>query len=762
MKSNIDVKGSTLIATIAGLLLTGASIISFVSSDNKSVKNFSFNFGLLTFGITVGSLAASNLMANKVMGEDERVTNKFTDEIKLLDRANTDLKSRLNKQNTAISSKEDKLLNLERLVSQKETIIQKLKFSLDKLQTETRVKQEELDHKLAKENRDRADLYQELLELFVFDLNYKIDESYNQIGSAVESKLNNPKYTHIKDKLQEFWHKLSTSLAKSRKLLIELKEIEFSTTEITDIYFQISDEITTRKVQYRNLLNTVERVTLREFEAELQERRNPKNFVSREKVLTALDDNHKYYSTQKLTFQAALDEEFNNLNDLRDNVNDLIDQIDGKNLEIANLKSEINKHRSPLKWNLANSRELEIGNMIIDYFWKQGTGYYLDRSFHESDGYECKLYFQIDRNPRQIVESELNDRSEELQQYCRALKPITFKYSGAKGLMVATVTLKEKPKSETSEASIRRICKPAEVFKAAVGGYERWRVTGGSQAGKSPTAQFLAEAISTYNSKEVNVRLFNPQHGSKKDNWQYKAEGKNAEECLKGFTTLGQEIKQRQGKKKSTDKFDLFLFDELDSVIDEMGATQVKQPLRYAIKQASHQDVGIIIIGQSSAANVVPGMTWSDWNSTAQLHLGDNAKLFIENRWKNESELRDEYLKQFATVRDYYERKNYEAGLSVSDYGYYRFAFIAIPNHKPYFIEIPAFIFEDKEKSMSTNTQKSLSTNINSTPVVEPSKPVSEEKGNGAECPRCKSTNIGTKGKEYWRCRDCDRSWKRK
>ncbi|MEM7555281.1 MAG: hypothetical protein AAF378_14495, partial [Cyanobacteria bacterium P01_A01_bin.84] len=534
--------------------------------------------------------------------------------------------------------------------------------------------------------------------------------------------------------------------------LIDLKDSEFSTTELTDIYFQISDEIAARKVQYRNLLNTVERLTLREFEEELRERRNPKNFVPANKVMTALDNNDNYYANQKVRFQSALNQQVDNLNNLRENVTDLINQIDEKNLEIANLKSEINQNRKPLKWTLANSRELEIGNMIIDYFWKDGTGYYLDRSFLETDGYESKIYFQIDRNPRQIVESELNERSEELQQFCRVLKPITFKYSGSKGLMVATVTLKEKPKADPLK-DISRICKPHTAFKAAVSGYERWRVTGGSQAGKSPSAQFIADAITAYNSKEVKVRLFNPQHGSKKDNWQYRAEGKNAEECLKGFSVLGDELKQRQAKKNSTETFDLFIFDELDSIIDEMGATKVKQPLRYGIKQASHQDIGVIIIGQSSAANVVSGMTWSDWNSVAQFHLGDNAKLFIENRWDKEPELRDEYLKQFGAVRDFYQRKNDELGLTISDYGYFRFAFIAIPNQKPYFIEVPPFVFDSSEK---IDTPAQPIEKVES--IAQPA--LTDRSTPAQKCPKCGSTNIGSKGAGRARCKDCNKSWK--
>ncbi|AFY59256.1 hypothetical protein Riv7116_6944 (plasmid) [Rivularia sp. PCC 7116] len=762
MKS-IEVKGAARIVTIAGAILAVGSAIAFSQSEDGWGKSFSLNVGLLSAGVVAGGAAASYLVENQAKAETERVSQHYEDELKDNKRTIEDINTRLSSQNSTITTQQDKLISLDKLLAEKEIIIKQLKIAIQNIQTETKLKNLELDQKLQRENKDRQNLYLEMLDLFSSDLNYRIEESYNSLARTVASKLQNQKYISIQDKLQNFYNKLQTSLANSRKYLVELREVEFCTSDITDLYFQISDEISSRKVQLRNLLNTVERCTLLEFEKELEERRNPQNFVPRQKVLAALDNNDHHYSTQKQKFQAALNQEFNNLKELRESVNDLINQIDSKNLEIADLKTEINTHRSPLKWTLANSRELEIGNMIIDYFWKDGTNYYLDRSFMETDGYECKLYFQIDRNPRQIVESELNDKSEELQQFCRTLKPITFKYSGAKGLMVATVALKEKPKTDVDKSTVQRICKPHEVFAAAVGSYERWRVTGGSQAGKSPTAQYIAEAITKYSSKKVNVRLFNPQHGSKKDNWQYKAEGKNAEECLEGIKLLGEEIKNRQSKAKSTDLFDLFLVDELDSIVEEMGSGQVKSPLRYAIKQASHQDVGCIFIGQSSAANVVAGMTWSDWNSTAQLHLGDNAKGFIESRWKTENELREDYLKQFSMVRDYYERKNYEAGLTISDYGYFRFAFVAIPNQKPFFIEIPPFIFVPEDfQSVSTDDplheplKKALSIAHAQADSETDCSPIAHQSSSTPklQCHKCKSTDIKTKGDRYV-CGNC-------
>ena len=113
MKSNINVKGSTFVATVAGLLIAGASIVSFTTTDRNNVKLISFNLGLLGLGVTVGSVGASHLMTTKLLDEEERVTNKFTDEIKELDRANTEFKLRLDKLNSKLSEREVKVKTIK-------------------------------------------------------------------------------------------------------------------------------------------------------------------------------------------------------------------------------------------------------------------------------------------------------------------------------------------------------------------------------------------------------------------------------------------------------------------------------------------------------------------------------------------------------------------------------------------------------------------------------------------------------------------------
>lgn len=751
----IRTKNTTLILSLAGVILSGVSIFSFINAKDANAKSLSVNLGLLSAGLSAGSFGASYLMAMNVERDSKKLIETSETEIKRARLSVTQVQTELKVSRQELEKANNETLRLAQLITEKETLITELqsKFEVFSLKHQARMK--ELDEKLAIEVDVKGDLYRTITKTFSEDVRYRIDDKYETLARSVEHKLNSERYSDIHGILQEFKVQYLQKLSEHTELLNELVRLEHTDTFITDmsdIYFQISDEIAALKVRYRNLMNTRERLTLEEYEKELEVRRNPKEYVAASKVKTGLDMYQSGFQSDLQQIQEVAKNNCASLSDLRNEVSDLIDQIDQKNLEIANLKNEINKSRIPLKWSLAQSNELKIGNLIIDYFWNEGHGLYLDRSFHETDNYTCNLYFQIDRNPRQVVEKELNEHSEALQQYCKTIKPIEFSYSGSKGLMVAKVVLREKPKFETTKDEISRVCKPHQHFKALVSVYERWRVTGGSQAGKSPTAQMIAdsitESIKTYQSKPVKVRLFNPQANSKKDNWKYKAEGKDGQECLEGYKTFGDELKARQSGKSSKNDFQLFIFDELDSVVAEFGGSKVKPKIEYGIKQGSHQDVGCIIIGQSSAANILPKFTWSDWNNVAQLHIGENAKNYIEARFKNDSEALQQYMGQFKKVKAYFEKLNADNGLKVSDYGYYRFAFVAIPNHQPTFVELPPFLFTDSADSedvAANDDEKSIddkSTSPHSAKLM---------------CNACNSTNIGSKGNRYV-CLDCGKS----
>lgn len=755
-------KNSSLPITIGGFITASLSLGLYLTSSNDGVKNLSLALGIMGATAATISTISTRMTETELRIESDGIIENKNVEFRKLE-------TKLTNQTAKLTEVFQEISELMILVNEKEKLIAELQRKFSVMSLKYVKKHQELDDKLGQENTIIEDLHNNFIEVFTSDLRYRIDYQYERINRQVDHKLESENYTDIHAVMQQFKAQLNARNLEHITKLLDTSNIEHDSefaTNLSDIYFQISDEITALKVRYRNLLNTTVQRDLIAAQEELEFRRDPKSFVSTDKAIEATKMQEEMARQNVDTIRQVALNNNASLNDLRDEVTDLIDQIEEKNLEILKLKDEINIHRMPLKWTLAQSNELKIGNLIIDYFWKDGTGYYLDRSFHETDGYECKLYFQIDRNPRQIVEKELNEHSEALQQYCRVIKPIEFSYSGSKGLMVAKVTLKEKPKIETSRDEISRICKPHEHFKATVSVYERWRVTGGSQAGKSPMAQMIADAITEsikiYQSKPVKVRLFNPQADSRKDNWKYKAEGKNGEECLKGYGTFASELRARQGGKVSKDTFQLFIFDEIDSVIAEFKGAKVKNNIEYGIKQGSHQDVGAIIIGQSSAANIIPGFTWSDWNNVAQCHIGENAKNFIETRYKNDSEAMSDYLGQFKKIKAYFQKKNDENGLKISDYGYYRFAFVAIPNQQPTFVELPPFLFslkQEQDSELSNYTQPILLTNNIEPLLVEDKKEI--------KCPHCSSTNIVKNGKnkitkaQLYSCKDCDGSPKK-
>ena len=66
---------------------------------------------------------ATKAASFKLLDDSEKLTNKFTNEITELDRANTDLKTRLSSQSTKLTEYETKVNQLENLVAEKDIIV---------------------------------------------------------------------------------------------------------------------------------------------------------------------------------------------------------------------------------------------------------------------------------------------------------------------------------------------------------------------------------------------------------------------------------------------------------------------------------------------------------------------------------------------------------------------------------------------------------------------------------------------------------------
>lgn len=726
---------SKFVSAIAGLMTVGA-IVGYFNSKDMNNQKFNLHLGLITTGLTIGGIGGELSKSIELRTKLKDTEDKFVKEIKALSKEKEDYLSQNKQFSSLFMDKDTNVKELNKQLQQKEQELSSLKQGYQLLEIATKQKITELDTKIARDD-DRQDKFiEEVKRVFAESLKVKIDYEYERIADTTVYRLNDKRFEDIHPVLNRFYENLKINHDNHYEELKDIYSLEGDDViqEVIDTYFRISMEIASLHVKLKNLLNTTTKLTLEVFRDELIERRDPTKFIPKDKVIDGLNHFQTETKVKVDKVRQSVIENNTQLQELRNEVDDFINQIEHKNLEIADLKERLAR---PMFWNLANSRELEIGNLIIKYFWKNGKGIYLDRSYIESDGYGLVIYFQTDRNPRAIIEKELNEHSEALQQFCRVIKPIEFSYCGAKGLMSAKVVLRDKPKLEVSSSDISRICKPHTKFKSEVVKYERWRITGGSQQGKSPTAQLIINALTedrkAKNELPVTPRLFNPQYGSKKDNWSIPTEGKGDDECLEGFKTLVGEMKSRQKGTTPKNTFDLFIFDEVDSLYADTKSQEIKKSINYGNKQASHQDIGLLILGQACDANTFGQMTWSDWKSVAMLHLGDNARSYISSKWKDEPEIREEYLKQYRSISSYYEKKNTDAGLDVTSYGYFRFAFIDIPNRKPFFIEIPPFIFNEEVKQVDTTTVQVEIEKTSTT--VKPT------------CPKCGTPSDSPKGK---------------
>jgi hypothetical protein len=330
---------------------------------------------------------------------------------------------------------------------------------------------------------------------------------------------------------------------------------------------------------------------------------------------------------------------------------------------------------------------MKVANIFIRYF--EVLGVILDRSHSDYETHQATLWFFVDRNSRLVLADELNEHSDKLQALAHTLNSPKFQLDPESGLIKVLVQLSKKPKADIKD--IDRLWIPASQFEKTVKGWSRVRLTGGSESGKSPTAENLAVAILKHRSGVA--KLYNPQHDSVKNYWSIPVEGTSHADSEKGIASLAKQVDARANGQESRDEFELSIFDEIDSTMSHTKGKKavIGGNVNFIIKQASHQNLGAIFIGQNANVSEYPGMDRSDWNSAVNVHIGANAYDAItnSNRFTSEEVSR---LKQTADkITEFCNDKNTELGLEKTDPQAYRFALVIEPNKKPYFIELPAF-----------------------------------------------------------------------
>jgi predicted RNA-binding Zn-ribbon protein involved in translation (DUF1610 family) len=409
--------------------------------------------------------------------------------------------------------------------------------------------------------------------------------------------------------------------------------------------------------------------------------------------------------------------------------------------------------------------QARVGNAIIDYYYR--TSICLDAIDWDDTENGYKLMFHVGRNGSRFISTDMlnaNDAPQKLKEVSGAINTPEFKHNTRGGHVFLEIQTRHPKKKDNSKDEIDKLWIPASRFEKVVKSWERIRITAGSTGGKSPTAKNLALAILKSRKGVGEIRLYDPQHGSKKDFWNMPKAGKSHKDNLIGMKELCDLIDERRHGKNY--KFMLYIFDEVDTTIAKSDAKREFADLvNSSLKEASHADIGVIYIGQSVDANEIPGMTWSDWGNAVQLHIGSNAFIWLDKAKTLTNEDANKLKEQYKKIQEYCDRQNQELGLDVfTDAGAFRFA-LAVPlTGLPKFIQLPDFDTYDYEEVMSINAHTNLFVDKNYSAPIEVNKQILDIK---IVCPKCGSENYKRNGKagvinpiQRYLCKDCGYSFK--
>ncbi|MCC5638736.1 hypothetical protein LC593_23455 [Nostoc sp. CHAB 5844] len=442
------------------------------------------------------------------------------------------------------------------------------------------------------------------------------------------------------------------------------------------------------------------------------------------------------------------------------------EQIEELQKHILWLQKRLDETSKPHRFPAAVEQS-RVGNAIIDYYYRAGI--VLDAIDWDDSETGYKLMFHVGRNGSRFISADIlntNDAPQKLKEVSGAINIPEFKLNTRGGHMVLEVQTRHPKKKDVTKEEIDALWIGAKKFESYVRRWERVRITAGSTGGKSPTAKNLALAIMKSRQGKGEIRLYDPQHGSKKDYWDMPKAGTSHEDNVQGMRELCKLLDDRT-KAKSNHPFILYIFDEIDSTIAKYRSDgyAVKDLVVYSLSQGSHQDLGVIYIGQSADANTVPGMSHSQWNNAVQLHIGSNAGIWLDKATTITTEDKNRLLEKYRKIQEFCDRMNEELGLDVyTDAAAYRFA-LAVPlTGIPQFIQLPPFDTYDYNEIMSTNTYNLSITNINESCSVTATEQVLSTK---IQCPECGSENFKLNGKtqgrnpiQKYQCKDCKHNYK--
>jgi hypothetical protein len=685
--------------TFASLALLVGAIMSY-----QKAPELSTNIIVATGAIAITNELLSKQYAQAAKAQADEVVN--------------DMLSASKKSEIAFSRTNSALIEAQKLANTRQQTIEELQKELQELslirvgQSRKIQELEENKNELIRnfENREET-LFTYHKSIITQEVRDRLDNHLRHLLSNIETALKTKKMLNLSDKIIEFQSNVYDKIENINQEISWMSNDCESLAELMATYGELYDQVITLKVKWRNLLNIRERDALFSAYDQLQ------NYVPKDKAIALTREQSQGHRQQLEKVFTSVENNAGEIELLRMQIQDLLDRIEEKNLEILKLKE-------PMTWRLATRDDLRIGNIIINYFSQQGI--ILDRATATYKIYESTLSFHIDRNSRIYTPQEFNPHSEKLQQLCHTLTPITFAWNAEEGLLTTTLQLSRKP-AKTNDLDVNRLWKTSDKFPQLASKWERVRITGQSQAGKSPTAENLAICMMQGRKDRGKIKLYNPQHDSRKNHFTIPVAGTTHQDSIQDLDILADLINNHQIDR---DIFDIYIFDEIDSTLSADETPDTANAIKEIIKQASHQNVGVIFTGQNANAKQYKGFDRSDWNNAVNIHIGANIGDALSNSNQFTTEECNKLKAQSAILTEYCQSKNQELGLDLNDPTAYRFALVIEPGSKPYFIQLPDF-------GMYTYDLLAV-----------------------ASCPKCGSSNIVGHGTNRKKCRDCNHTFK--
>jgi hypothetical protein len=392
--------------------------------------------------------------------------------------------------------------------------------------------------------------------------------------------------------------------------------------------------------------------------------------------------------------------------------------------EVKRLSTELTDALAPKLFGVPG--EYSRADALIELLWANGFGVDANELTPASDG-----AFTVALNVRERTKlcaayvEEMTKLGDHLATQVRALEPLRFELDRLNPFRVTCqVRYAAKAKATAKTLPWRGV----EQFTVLAGKWQRVRITGGSEAGKSPTMELIAGAMQLARPETLALLAF-PLSDSTKDNWTMRVTHSSLTACA------------REALDAKRSGFTVALLDECDTALEvesDLAAT-----VKELLKTGSHRKVGCILSGQNANVRQWRGFDRSDFENCVNVHLGGTAYHAITNSNGLTPSEQDRLKADADKLTRYCE----EANAAIDDPALMqRFALVVEPGKRPYFVQLPPF---------------------NSLPFrysAEAESPTAPPSQHPTRCPKCGDERRVKNGKsqdgaQRYKCRQCGHTY---